>query len=76
MESGSKFAHLLLFRCPECGEPIATACASYFANLEEVDARQFSAHCSDCDKAFDMLGIQAVRHWVDPWDSDSDRPDE
>ena len=39
------FAHVLLFACPECERPLASACASNKRNLEEADAHFFNPHC-------------------------------
>jgi len=33
------FAHVVLFRCPGSGDPIAAAFASNMKNIEEVDSR-------------------------------------
>jgi hypothetical protein len=39
------YAHVLLFACPKCGIPLASACASPWKNLEITDAHYFNPHC-------------------------------
>jgi hypothetical protein len=45
MLATKEFAHVFLFRCPECGRPLASACASTQSNLELADAYLFNPHC-------------------------------
>lgn len=40
-----QFAHVLLFSCPQCGAPLASACASRKRNLEQAEAHWFKPHC-------------------------------
>jgi hypothetical protein len=61
-----QFAHVLLFNCPECGRPLASACASANRNLEVADAHWFNPHCH-CGWTGDVMGVVAVKHWVEPW---------
>jgi len=60
------FAHVLLFACPECERPLASACASSEQNLEEADAHFFNPHCH-CGWTGAVVGMEAVKHWVQPW---------
>ena len=60
------FAHVLLFECPTCGRPLASACASNSKNLEVADAHWFTPHCL-CGWTGDVVGIRATKHWVVPW---------
>ena len=60
------FAHVLLFACPECERPLASACANSKKNLEEADAHLFNPHCH-CGWSGPVPGIEAVKHWVQPW---------
>jgi hypothetical protein len=67
MESPSEqFAHVMLFECPECRRPLASACASTKRSLEDADAHWFSPHCP-CGWTGEVIGLTAVRHWVEPW---------
>ena len=66
MELSEQFAHVLLFTCPDCGRPLASACASNNRNLEVADAHWFQPHCY-CGWLGDVAGILAVKHWVEPW---------
>jgi hypothetical protein len=60
------YSHVLLFACPQCGNPLASACASTNKNLEVADAHWFNPHCHwGCTGS--VIGVQAVKHWVEPW---------
>jgi hypothetical protein len=60
------YAHVLLFACPQCGAPLASACASTEKNLEVADAHRFNPRCH-CGWTAEMIGVQAVKHWVETW---------
>jgi hypothetical protein len=60
------FAHILLFACPQCARPLASACASSKHNLEEADAHFFNPHCP-CGWTGAVAGMEAVKHFVEPW---------
>lgn len=60
------FAHVLLFACPQCNRPLASACASAKRSLEDADAHYFNPHCH-CGWTGPVVGLEAVKHWVHPW---------
>jgi hypothetical protein len=60
------FAHVLLFACPQCERPLASACASSKQNLEEADAHFFNPHCH-CGWTGTVVGMEAVKHYVERW---------
>lgn len=62
----SSFAHVLLFACPKCGVPLASAYASVEKNLEVADAHWFNTHCA-CGWTGSVIGIEAVQHWIEDW---------
>jgi len=66
VESSDQFAHVLLFACPHCGRPLASACASIAGNLEIADAHWFQPHCH-CGWTGDVIGMTAIKHWVEAW---------
>lgn len=66
MAIADQFAHVLLFSCPQCRSPLASACASTKKNLEQADAQWFSPRCH-CGWMGDVIGVTAVKHWVEPW---------
>jgi hypothetical protein len=66
MEVNEQFAHVLLFACPRCGSPLASACASTKRNLEQADAHWFNPHCH-CGWTGEVMGVAAVKHWVEAW---------
>jgi hypothetical protein len=61
-----KFAHVLLFACPKCGIPLASACASTERNLEVADGHWFNPHCP-CGWTGPVLGGVAIKHWTERW---------
>ena len=73
MSIPDQFAHVLLFSCPECGAPLATACASARRNLEPAEGHWFNPHCH-CGWTGDVMGVTAIKHWVEGWDQPVDSP--
>lgn len=67
MAISEQFAHVLLFSCPNCDSPLASACVSTRKNLEPAEAHWFSPHCH-CGWTGDVMGVNAVKHWVEPWE--------
>jgi hypothetical protein len=61
-----QFAHVLLFACPVCTRPLATACNSTKRNLETADGQYFQPHCH-CGWSGDVIGMKAIKHWVEAW---------
>jgi len=66
LSTQTHFAHVLLFACPQCERPLATACASPGKNLESADAKFYNPHCH-CGCTGPVAGIEAMRHWVQQW---------
>ncbi len=62
-----QFAHVLLFGCPTCGRPLASACVNSKASLEHADSHWFNPHCH-CGWTGDVIGVTAVKHWVQQWE--------
>jgi len=62
-----RFAHTLLFACPECNLPVSVSRISDKKNLEEVDALLIRTRCEYCEKPLETLAITAKEHWVSPW---------
>jgi hypothetical protein len=60
------FSHVLLFSCPKCGNPLASAWVSTEKNLEGADAQRIDCKC-DCGWSGPLVGAQALRHWIEPW---------
>lgn len=63
-----QFAHVLLFECPECRRPLASACASTKRSLEDADGHWFNPHCA-CGWTGAVVGLTAVHHWVADWEA-------
>ena len=64
---GEDFAHILLFRCLSCEEPVILFVLDSQGNLEAVDNRAFDVRCK-CGWNGNLTAFAAVRHWVERWD--------
>jgi hypothetical protein len=64
--NSQRFAHVLLFRCPDCGSPISLALATGERNMEQVDSRSFALQCN-CGWIGNLIGLAARKHWVETW---------
>jgi|HubBroStandDraft_6_1064221.scaffolds.fasta_scaffold08797_4 hypothetical protein len=64
----SVIAHILLFKCPESGDPVAAATLSSQISLEEVDAKTFPVTCQ-CGWTGKVLGIERIKNWMEIWDA-------
>jgi hypothetical protein len=63
------FVHMLLFQCPQCGEPIAAAKSTLHRSLENVDASEMELTCN-CLWTGKILGMEAKRHIILNWDGE------
>jgi hypothetical protein len=66
MQNIDRYAHVMLFACPQCERPLSATCLSTKSNLEVADAEWFTPHCR-CGWTREISGVTAVRHWVAPW---------
>lgn len=62
-----RYAHLLLFACPECHLPVAISRVSTSKNLEVVDGESLHIMCSYCEKSSDVVAVAAKSHYVEEW---------
>jgi endogenous inhibitor of DNA gyrase (YacG/DUF329 family) len=65
--SANRFAHVLLFACPECNLPVSISRVSHERNLEAVDAKTLKVWCPYCNTSSDMPVVTAKKHFVEPW---------
>lgn len=63
-----RFAHVMLFACPDCARAISLAVTRDERNFEEVDRSSHALECS-CGWSGGLLGAAARRHWVEIWQS-------
>jgi hypothetical protein len=63
----TKYAHVLLFVCPECNLPVAISRVSAEKNLEGIDAERLHVTCSYCEKPLNVSAATAKRHYVEDW---------
>jgi len=69
--NNSAYVHVLLFRCKRCNAPLAVPVMSEAGNLEKIDGSNHDVKCS-CGWSANLLGIEATRHWVSPWEEKKD----
>jgi uncharacterized protein YlaI len=63
----TRFAHTLLFICPDCHLPISISRISNEKSLESVDAEVLKVKCSYCDQTTVMSSVVAKKHYVEEW---------
>jgi hypothetical protein len=63
-----RYAHTLLFDCPECNLPIAVSRICNEKNLEGVAGKPVRIKCSYCEHTSERFGWTAKAHWVSDWD--------
>ena len=61
------YVHLLLFCCKQCNKPVSISGVSDVGNLEEIDGNTYEVECR-CGWLENLLGVEALRHWVVPWE--------
>src|ERR1051326_1921280 len=67
------FTHVVLFRCPDSGDPIGTAFVSQHKNLEAVDSHRFDVQCV-CGWSGNLLGLDRVNGRVESWPESRSSP--
>jgi len=67
IDTGKRFAHVILFECPHCKGPLASAFSSLNETMECLDGGQFSAVCR-CGWMGSGLDLLAVKKSVQPWE--------
>ena len=65
------YVHLLLFCCKRCNKPVSISGISEVGNLEEIDGHTYEVECR-CGWVENLLGVEALRHWVIPWEQRKD----
>ena len=63
----ARYAHILLFACPECYLPISVSRISDYGNLEKIDAQKLNIWCHYCHSSADVLAVLAKKHTVESW---------
>jgi hypothetical protein len=66
-----RYAHTLLFACPDSHRNISITSVSDRSNIEAVDALTFHVQCLSCQKSVDLPGYLAKTHSV----KESTRPE-
>lgn len=64
----SRFAHTLLFSCPQCNLPVSVVRISDLKNGEEIDGERIRFKCGFCDYTARAYGVTAKMHYVYEWD--------
>jgi hypothetical protein len=63
-----KYAHTLLFVCPDCNLPVSTSKISEEKNLEDMESATIGIKCDYCEHASSLLAVTAKMHWVTEWE--------
>jgi hypothetical protein len=63
-----QFAHVVLFHCPRCRGPIASAFSSSNPSLEKLTESEFGAVCR-CGWIGNGLDLTAVNQSIQPWEA-------
>ena len=69
-----QFAHVVLFHCPRCRGPIASAFSSPHENLENLGEGEFGAVCR-CGWIGNGLDLTAVNQSTQPWEAICEPPE-
>lgn len=73
MAARKQFAHVVLFYCPRCRGPIASAFSSPNENLENLTEGEFGAVCR-CGWIGNGLDLTAVNQSIQPWEALCETP--
>ncbi len=68
-----QFAHVVLFHCPRCHGPIASAFSSANESLENLAESEFGAVCR-CGWIGNGLDLTAVNQSIQPWEAICEPP--
>jgi hypothetical protein len=68
-----QYAHVVLFTCPRCRGPIASAFASSNESLESLGEGEFGAVCR-CGWIGNGLDLTAVNQSIQPWEAICEPP--
>jgi len=63
--------HVLLFKCSQCGGPLSATVVNHTSSVEQIDERAINVRCPSCKWTDTLVGTEAKRHWVAPWESDA-----
>jgi hypothetical protein len=63
-----RYAHTLLFVCPECDLPVSISKISQEKNLEVIDGMRVRVRCDYCDYTSELIALTAKTHWVTEWE--------
>jgi hypothetical protein len=66
-KTAARYAHTLLFLCPECTLPVSISRVCYAKSLEVIDAQSFHLECEYCHARNTVLAVTAKAHWVSEW---------
>jgi Zn finger protein HypA/HybF involved in hydrogenase expression len=64
-----RYAHTLVFACPECNLPVSTTRVSHEQDSQSIDKQKLNLWCPYCHSSSDLLAGAAKRHYVGEWPS-------
>ena len=69
-DGARKFAHILHFRCPNCGKRIKAVRANESMSREHIARLIFQPSCA-CGWSGQLAGFNAIQHAVECWNGQS-----
>jgi predicted RNA-binding Zn-ribbon protein involved in translation (DUF1610 family) len=69
-DGARKFAHILHFRCPNCGKRIKAVRANESMSREHIARLMFQPRCA-CGWSGQLAGFNAIQHAVECWNGQS-----
>jgi hypothetical protein len=75
LSTREQFARVILFQCPQCRGPLASAFSDSNAAMQAFEGGQFSAVCR-CGWMGNGLDVSAVVESVQPWEAEAPLQDE
>lgn len=73
LSTREQFARVILFQCPQCRGPLASAFTCSNADMQAFEGGQFSAVCR-CGWMGNGLDLSAVIESVQPWEAVAEAP--
>jgi hypothetical protein len=73
LSATAQYARVILFQCPQCRGPLASASSFSNADMQTLEGGQFSAVCR-CGWMGNGLDLSGVIESVQPWEAVAETP--
>lgn len=67
-----RYAHTLLFICPDCNLPISVSRITHHKDLEHIESMLVRIKCDYCANAVEVRARTAKMHWVTAWEASTE----